>query len=247
MPASSECLLNPAAAATVSGLTALALRVAYVVKSIRCDDESNCPRQQQSSKRKKRTRPVSTLVVLGSGGHTTEMIRLLTFLDARKYSPLTYVVAKTDTTSLQWIEASTSARRGDEVFRIPRSREVGQSYFTSILTTLQSFWSCVYVALRARPDFVLCNGPGTCLPIVVLVFILRILGLAGGNVIFVESFCRVKHLSLTGRLIYPIVDKFIVHWPELREQYPRSELVSSFVSHPGESEDTTTRSHGEMN
>ena len=44
----------------------------------------------------------------------------------------------------------------------------------------------------------------------------------------------VKHLSLTGRLLYPIVDKFIVHWPELREQYPRSRLVSSFISHPSE-------------
>lgn len=229
-----ERLLGPAAATTVAGLVALALRLAYVVKTIHCDDESNSQNREQSRRRKKRTRPVSTLVVLGSGGHTTEMMRLLTFLEARKYSPLTYVVATTDTTSLQRIEASQNARRGDAVFRIPRSREVGQSYFTSILTTLRSFLSCIYVALRVRPDFVLCNGPGTSLPIVVMVFILRVLGLAGGNVVFVESFCRVKHLSLTGRLLYPIVDKFIVHWPELREQYPRSRLVSSFISHPSE-------------
>lgn len=223
-----ERLLGPAAASTFAGLVGVALRVAYVVKTIHCDDDS------KPQSRKKRTRPVSTLVVLGSGGHTTEMIRLLTFLDARRYSPLTYVVATTDTTSMQRIEASQSARRGDAVFRIPRSREVGQSYFTSILTTLRSFLSCIYVALRVRPDFVLCNGPGTCLPIVVMAFILRVLGLAGGNVVFVESFCRVKHLSLTGRLLYPIVDKLIVHWPELRDQYPRSRLVSSFISHPSE-------------
>ena len=220
-----------------TGAVALALRVAYVVKSIRGDDEtSNSEQKQSPTRRRKRTRPVSTLVVLGSGGHTTEMIRLLTFLDASKYSPLTYVVATTDTTSLQRIEASKSARRGDAVFRIPRSREVGQSYLTSILTTLRSFLSCIYVALRVRPDFVLCNGPGTCLPLVVVVFVLRILGLAAGNVVFVESFCRVKHLSLTGRLLYPIVDKFIVHWPELREQYPRAKLVSSFISHHAEND-----------
>ena len=228
-------LSGPSAAATFvgAGAVALAVRVAYVLKTIRCDDETSKSEQKQSqTRRRKRTRPVSTLVVLGSGGHTTEMIRLLTFLDARKYSPLTYVVATTDTTSLQRIEASKSARRGDAVFRIPRSREVGQSYFTSILTTLRSFLSCIYVALRVRPDFVLSNGPGTCVPIVVMVFVLRILGLAAGNIVFVESFCRVKHLSLTGRLLYPIVDKFIVHWPELREQYPRAKLVSSFISHP---------------
>ena len=38
-----------------------------------------------------------------------------------------------------------------------------------------------------------------------------------GNIVFIESFCRVKSLSLTGRILYAlgIVDLFLVHWPEL--------------------------------
>ena len=42
---------------------------------------------------------VPTLVVLGSGGHTTEMLRLLGGLDASRYGPVTLVVAASDTTS----------------------------------------------------------------------------------------------------------------------------------------------------
>ena len=35
------------------------------------------------------------------------------------------------------------------------------------------------------------------------------------KLLYVESFCRVKSLSLTGKLLKPIVDKFIVQWPDL--------------------------------
>lgn len=221
-----------AVTATVAMATTLILRITYVLKAIH-DDSNN----SMTKRRTKRKRPVSTLVVLGSGGHTTEMIRLLTCLEARRYSPLAYVVATSDTTSLDRIEASLAARHGDAVYRIPRSREVGQSYITSIFTTIRSFIHSIYVAARVRPDLVLCNGPGTCLPIVVVVFLLRILGMAEGNVVFVESFCRVHNLSLTGKLLYPIVDTFIVHWPELLQQYPRSKLVSTFVKHPAKEEE----------
>ena len=39
---------------------------------------------------------VATLIVLGSGGHTTEMLRLIGGLDGARYGPVTLVVAATD-------------------------------------------------------------------------------------------------------------------------------------------------------
>ena len=50
-----------------------------------------------------------------SGGHTAEMLRLLDGLDLKKFSPRTYVVARTDDTSVQRVkqletsQVSTSA------------------------------------------------------------------------------------------------------------------------------------------
>eukprot|EP00122_Pirum_gemmata_P016533 Pgem_evm1s15458 len=40
-----------------------------------------------------------TLIVLGSGGHTTEMFRLLEKLDKNYYSPRIYVLSQTDSSS----------------------------------------------------------------------------------------------------------------------------------------------------
>jgi len=92
----------------------------------------------------------------------------------------------------------------------------------------------VGVVGRAKPDLLICNGPGTCLPVVICVFMGRVLGCFGeGKVVFCESFCRVKTISLTGRLIYPIVDRFVVHWEELQKEYPMSDLIESFIREGG--------------
>ena len=63
------------------------------------------------------------------------------------YTPLSYIVASTDTTSINRLAAfdqntanSSKLRlpKHDATYTIPRAREVGQSYFTSIFTTLYS-------------------------------------------------------------------------------------------------------------
>jgi len=45
---------------------------------------------------------------------------------------------------------------------------------------------------------------------------MRFLGInTSCKIVFVESFCRSQSLSLSGRLLYPFVDRFVVHWDEL--------------------------------
>ena len=164
---------------------------------------------------------IKTLVVLGSGGHTAEMLRLITDFDFDRYAPLTLVTAATDTTSRAKAErelpreALATARWAE----IPRAREVGQSFGSSVPSTLHALWACVRLSWTASPDLVLVNGPGTCVPVAVLA------RLSGSRVIFVESWCRVESLSLTGRIMYWVAHRFVVHWPELVRRYPRAEYL----------------------
>jgi len=143
------------------------------------------------SERKRRFNPAKTIVVFGSGGHTSEMMSLIDALPSQKYSPLIHVIADTDTTSESRV-AATKARTPDAIYSIPRSREVGQSYITSIITTCKAMLAALSIVWQTCPDLVLCNGPGTCLPIIYMTFLFRIMGLCVGNVVFVESFCRVQ-------------------------------------------------------
>ena len=172
-------------------------------------------------RRRKRDEKIKTLVVLGSGGHTAELLRLIADFDFDRYGPLTLVTAATDTTSRAKAErelpqAALSTARWAA---IPRAREVGQSFGSSVPSTLRALFACVHLIWTAAPELVLVNGPGTCVPVAVLA------RLSGSRVIFVESWCRVESLSLTGRIMYWVAHRFVVHWPELARRYPRAEYL----------------------
>ena len=66
---------------------------------------------------------------------------------------------------------------------------------------------------------------GTCVPICYSAFILKALGIWQSKIVFVESFCRVEKLSLSGILLYPIADKFIVQWQQLAKFYAGAEYL----------------------
>lgn len=76
---------------------------------------------------------------------------------------------------------------------------------------------------------VLCNGPGTCIPLCVAALLLGILGMKKVLIVYVESICRVHTLSLTGKLLYMVSDYFFVQWSSLRDKYPKSIFLGRIV------------------
>lgn len=161
------------------------------------------------------------------GGHTAEMMTIVKQLNKKNYSPRYYVLASTDTTSKTKVldlEEPTTSKNDYEIIRIKRSRHVGQSYLTSVLTTLQSIWQCIPLVYRLQPDLILCNGPGTCVPICLIAFMLKVFCAISiqCKIVFVESFCRVKTVSLSGRILIWIADCFVVQWPQLVQFSPKT-------------------------
>ncbi|KAE9042347.1 hypothetical protein PR003_g13674 [Phytophthora rubi] len=168
-------------------------------------------------------RQIRVMAVLGSGGHTTELLKLMKRLKREVYTPITFVVAETDKTSQAKTELDWNPTETDSFAVIPRSREVGQSWSSTVWTTLRSFQSCLGLVYNRRPHLVLCNGPGTCIPICAAVLLFRVLGIqSDSKIVFCESFARVQHLSLTGKLLYYVADEFVVQWPQLQAKYPRT-------------------------
>lgn len=177
------------------------------------------------------------LIVAGSGGHTTEILRLVGSLSSA-YSPRHYVIAESDEMSAKKIHSleltraqndSTTEHTEYHLHRIPRSREVRQSWLSSVFTTLYSMWFSFPLVHRIKPDLVLCNGPGTCVPICVSALLLGIVGIKKVIIVYVESICRVETLSLSGKILWHLSDYFIVQWPALKEKYPKSVYLGRIV------------------
>lgn len=151
-------------------------------------------------------------------GHTTEMLEIVKKLNPDKYNPRFYVVAENDENSIRKLKMTEeeTSNKNYKVFKIPRSRKVKQSYWSSIFTTLVSLFSCFPLLWEIRPNLILCNGPGTCVPICFVALLFRILFINRHcKIVFVESFCRVKTLSLSGKILLYASDVFVVQWPRL--------------------------------
>lgn len=197
-----------------------------------------------SQKLKRESDGAKLLVVIGSGGHTAEMVHILrSFLSDEKkktkkrddfsnlFPKREYIFAVSDRTSVAKIErfereevqGGTNGEYRNHF--VPRAREVGQSYFTSVFTTLLAFWHSWRVYWKTKPDAILTNGPGTCVPVILACFLGKVFGHNSAcKVMYVESVARTRRMSLSGRLCYGLrlADVVFVMWPELKEKYPRS-------------------------
>ncbi|NXU73204.1 ALG14 transferase, partial [Oreotrochilus melanogaster] len=168
------------------------------------------------------------------GGHTTEILRLLSCL-SESYCPRHYVLADSDKMSEAKIHsfeqkrAETFSSSQFTLDRIPRSREVRQSWTTSVVTTLYSILYSLPLIYKLKPDLILCNGPGTCVPVCISAFLLGLLSMKRATIVYVESICRVETLSLSGKILYYFSDYFIVQWPALKEKYPKSVYLGRIV------------------
>ncbi|KAF8590884.1 glycosyltransferase family 1 protein [Ramaria rubella] len=152
-------------------------------------------------------------VFLGSGGHTSEALLLLSSINFARYTPRTYVVSQGSPSKTQ-SEAFT-------ILSIPRARRVHQSLLMTPPTAIISLFTCIYhlslrpmITRRPFADVLLVNGPGTCVMLCAAAYISRMLFIPNPRLIYVESFARVSTLSLSGRLLRPFVDRFVVQWPE---------------------------------
>lgn len=177
-----------------------------------------------------RQSPCCTLVVLGSGGHTAEMLTVLGGMQLDNYQPRVYVAAEGDEMSVKKTGAFESQRNSRaDIRKVPRARKVRQSYMTSVFSTLLSLTHSIPTVLRVWPDLVLCNGPGTCIPVCAVAYLLKFLGLHDVKLVYIESICRVQTLSLSGKLLYYFADHLIVQWPELQEKYPRTAYLGRIM------------------
>ncbi|XP_042512818.1 UDP-N-acetylglucosamine transferase subunit ALG14-like isoform X2 [Macadamia integrifolia] len=210
-------------------LTTIVMRIIYVI----CG--SGKPLHTSSPK------PKSTLIILGSGGHTAEMLNLISVLQKDRFTPRFYIAAWTDNMSLQKarvLEDSLVNQTGDgkvleasQFMQIYRSREVGQSYLTSVGTTLIATTHAFWLMTKIRPQVILCNGPGTCIPLCVVAFIFKVVGIRWSSIFYVESIARVRKLSLSGLLLYELrmADQLFVQWSQLQRKYPRAQYVGRLM------------------
>lgn len=74
-----------------------------------------------------------------------------------------------------------------------------------------------------RPDAILSTGAGLSVPFFAIGKLLRI------RLVYVESLTRTESISLSGRLVYPLADRFFAQWPEAAARLRRAEYAGDVL------------------
>ncbi len=149
------------------------------------------------------------LVVLGMGGHTAQILRLIDLL-GEKYD-YEYIIGHDDRTS----SAKIKFKGNVHTMRNPRLME-DKSLLKVTKNMVPSTVQAFKILRKVKPDAVLSAGPALTIPLFWLA------KLKGIKTMFVESWVRVHHKSLTGKLVYPVSDLFIVQWESMKKVYPKA-------------------------
>lgn len=88
----------------------------------------------------------------------------------------------------------------------------GRNIFKFLFNAVQS----LKIFLKEKPDVVISTGAGVA---IAMCWWAKLLG---KKVIFLEDWCVVNKPSLSGRLVYPAANLFIVQWESLLKYYPKA-------------------------
>lgn len=183
------------------------------------------------------------MILFGSGGHSAEMLMLIQNcklakkLENKEINRVICVVSQDDKLIGDRInqEFEDCERKNKlETVALSRGRRVGQSYLTAIWTTIVGIIHSINIVLTQKPKLCLTNGPAISVQISLAIRFLQIITLGLCNkcdIIYVESFCRTRTLSLSGKIIYHLrlANEFYVQWPALRASYPRVQYKGVLV------------------
>ena len=138
-------------------------------------------------------------LVASSGGHLLELLSLRAAWEAHERIWVTFQT-----------EDAHNLLEGERVIWAfyPTNRSV-----RNLLRNLALAWRLLRTE---RPAMVISTGAGVAVP---FLWVGRWLGV---RTIYIESLARIQSLSLSGKLLYPIVNRFFVQWPDLVPRYPKA-------------------------
>lgn len=138
-------------------------------------------------------------LVGSSGGHLTHLYMLKPFWQNKNRFWVTF--DKTDANSLL---------KGEKMYscHYPTNRNIKNLIKNTIVA-----WK---VLKKERPDIIISSGAAVAVP---FFYLGKFFGV---KTIYIEVFDRIDTSTLTGKLVYPIADKFIVEWEEMKRVYPKA-------------------------
>lgn len=145
------------------------------------------------------------MFISSTGGHLSELLQLSSLFEKVDY----YIVTEKDK-STKYLK---SKHKGRVNFLIFGTKDHFLSYpFKFFINCLLT----IYIFLKIKPAIIITTGTHTAVPMCYLGKLFR------KKIIFIETFANSETKTLSGRMVYPIADLFIVQWKNMLKEYPKA-------------------------
>ena len=143
------------------------------------------------------------LFIASTGGHLSELLQLKSMFDKYDFHLITE-----KTKSNMYLKDKYKNRVDYLVYGTK------DHILTYPFKLLFNCFKSVFLYLKIHPDYIITTGVHTAGPMCCIGKIF------GTKIIYIETFANITTKTVTGRLLYPISDKFIIQWESLHKLYP---------------------------
>ena len=145
------------------------------------------------------------MFISSCGGHLTELLQLKSMFNDYDYSIITEKTKNTIDLKDKY--------KGKVHYMIYGTKDHFLVYPFKLI--INCFISLLYF-IKLRPGYIITTGAHTAGPMCIIGKLFR------KKIIFIETFANINKKTITGKLIYPIADLFIVQWESMLKLYPNA-------------------------
>ncbi|WP_195454819.1 PssD/Cps14F family polysaccharide biosynthesis glycosyltransferase [Turicibacter sanguinis] len=140
--------------------------------------------------------------VTSSGGHLTHLMQLKPFWEDKERFWVTF--NKEDSKSI-----------------LKKEKKYWCYYPTNrnIKNLIKNTFLAFNVLKKEKPDMIISTGAAVAIP---FFYLGKLFGI---KTVYIEVYDRIDKSTITGKVVYPITDLFILQWEEQRKFYPRGEFL----------------------
>ena len=149
---------------------------------------------------------MKVLFISSTGGHLNELLQLKQLF--KKYDSYIITEKTKSTRSLKY-------KYNNVYYLVYGTKDhLFKFIFKFIFNVFKSF----YLFLKIRPKVIITTGTHTAVPMCYIGKLFR------KKIIYIETFANSCTKTLTGKLVYPIADEFIVQWESMLKLYPKAKF-----------------------
>lgn len=144
------------------------------------------------------------LFISSTGGHLDELLQLKILF--KKYN--SYIITEKTKSTISLKDSYSNVNY--------LAFGTKDHLFSYIFKFIYNFIKTIILFIKIRPSVIVTTGTHTAVP---MCYIGK---LFFKKIIYIETIANSKTKTLSGKLVYPIADTFIVQWESMLELYPRA-------------------------